>query len=191
MRNIPDYRQIVRNELKSNSELPLVPDRNHLDLIKAQLEREVAASIGYSIYFLNSNTKSSQALSWSESIARNSSQNITGRRIRAEYFKILKKLKREQHDRKVLLNKLRRLGVADPEQMLDKLYAPGSNLKLMREHLSTELQLRSYESWEDLVDFVIGNTADRPPSFTFSRACSKAFFSYLKKALLISKSGIN
>lgn len=155
MRNTPDYRRIVAKELGAKFELPPAPDLNHLALLKAQLERERASAIEDSIYWLNEGQRRPPALSWSESIARNSTQNITEHRIRAEYFKIIKEIKRNRHERVVLLNKLRRLGVADPERMLKELYDPKGNMKLMREHLCTELELKNHRSWADLVAFVV------------------------------------
>jgi hypothetical protein len=47
------------------------------------------------------------------------------------------------------------MGVADPEELLKQLYAPDNSLRLMREHLCTELELRNYASWTELVAFVV------------------------------------
>lgn len=194
MRDTPDYRRIVAKELEAKLQLPTKPDLNHLALIKAQLERERAAAIADSIYWLNEGSRTPLALSWSESIARNSTQNLTAHRVEAEYFKILKQIKRVRHRQRVLLNKLRRLGVADPEHMLKELYAPGNNLKLMREHLCSELELRSYVSWEDLVAFVVARfkafdarQTDYQAAYFLELAASAATLSRLKESESLSK----
>jgi hypothetical protein len=194
MRDTIDYRRIVAKELQAKLKLPTRPDLNHLALIKAQLERERAGDIADSIYWLNEGPRRPPALSWSESIARNSTQNITEHRILAEYCKILKQIKRERHQQTVLLNKLRRMGVAGPEQLLKELYAPGNNLKLMREHLCSKLELRSYTSWAELVAFVVARfkafdarQTDYQASHFLELTASAANLSRSKEAESLSK----